>query len=116
MWFKNQDEFLFWVNPAFTLAEELDLWFDVPVPEPVRQRLQVAYRAGDRSPEKHLSVSWLPRHFTGFDLQEPPAEVPDLREHLACGHECGFRGERDDPQQRLGQQTGLGGLWFGLGE
>ena len=51
VWFKNQDEHA---------GEELDLRIDLQVPQPVRERLRFAYRAGAPPPEEHLHDPGIP--------------------------------------------------------
>ena len=99
-------------EPGVRNGEELDLRFNSAIPQPVRQRLQIALRAGEEAPQEQVYDSGLPRHFAGYHLQKPSKEIPHHGQHVSARLERHLCRKRLDPhaagrRRRQGDQTGL---------
>ena len=103
-------------EPGVRNGEELDLRFNSAIPQPVRQRLQIALRAGEEAPQEQVYDSGLPRHFAGYHLQKPSKEIPHHGQHISARLERHLCRKRLDShaagrRRRQGDQTGLS-LWY----
>ena len=79
VWFKNQDEFLFWVNPAFTLAKNWTYGSTFQF----RSQFVNGYKSRTEQEREHMKSTFLSPGYLdislGLTLQESEAEVPDRR-------------------------------------
>ena len=65
IWFKNQDEFVISVVQD---VRQLVVRFDPEFPQPVRQRVQIAYGTKGGAPQEQIHDPGLPRHLARYHL------------------------------------------------
>ena len=102
VWFKNQDEFVIWVNPAFEMAKN---WTYGSILQ-FRSQFVNGYKSRSEQEKKHLKSKFMTPGYLDISLgitYKAPKEISDHGQHVSARLERHLCRKRLDPHAAGGR-------------